>query len=108
MNTEMDTSPNNEESILLTKLFATNHVDEKLLQDNIEGLLLDNDQITLEEILTKYPPTKGVTELVTYLKIAENRTNTHVFEEKHFTVSLDKEKLTSKKVNCPAVIFQRI
>ncbi len=94
----------------LNKLFDSHYVDETELLDFIERTLLDKEQVSLEEILRLRPLSKGLAELITYLKIAENRPNSHISDKLRFAVNtLDTiAKTPYKKIHCPTVIFQRM
>lgn len=98
----------------LNKLFDTHSVDENELLDFIEKTLVQKEQISLEEIITLRPIQKGLSELIIYLKIAENRPHSHISEKTRFIVELEAPVHTEpaikrkKRIHCPHVIFQRI
>lgn len=92
----------------MSKLFSLNIVDEQLLERIIESSLVQNEQSSLEDILKENPPSKGLSEVISYLKIAERRKHTHIYEDKFFIAEMLNEKGNKKRVKCPQVIFQRI
>jgi len=55
-------------------------VDEEILKRNIAQVLQHKPQSTLQDIIEKFPLTKGISELVSYISIAKNSTNTVVDE----------------------------
>lgn len=104
-------SSENEETLSedhINKLFSLNVVDESALERIIDGILSNNDQTSLEDILNKHPPQKGLAEIIGYLKIAERRHKTHIFEDNYFITEIDNENGLKKRVKCPQIIFQRI
>lgn len=94
----------------LNKLFDSHYVDETELLDFIEGVLQNKEQVSLEELLNLRPLNKGLAELITYLKIAENRPSSHVSGKLRFIVDIHDTitKESYKKIHCPTVIFQRM
>jgi hypothetical protein len=92
----------------LNKLFSSNHVNEQDLLDLIEKMLIKKDQISLEELIAQHPLQKGLVELITYLKVAEKRPNTHISEALFFEMEFHREQHLEKRIRCPQVIFQRI
>ena len=67
--------------VSLGRLFDARGVDEARLKRNIERLVASSGQVTLKELLTTYPPEKGLAELIVYLKLASERRNTVFSDE---------------------------
>lgn len=51
-------------------LFNQHHVDEALLSNRIALMLSENSQVALSDIVEKYPVTRGMAEIVTYINLA--------------------------------------
>lgn len=92
----------------LEKLFDSYYVDEGELRDFIEQVLLDRSQVSLDDLLQLRPLSKGVAELIAYLKIAESRPASFVSGTSRFEIEINDGIGAFKKIHCPAVIFQRI
>lgn len=90
----------------LTKLYAQVYVDEAMLKQNIKKLLQQKSQFTLKELNEVVPIEKGVSEVVVYLKLAQNMKNTYL-EERRDTMLIQDEQGKQKRVVMPRVVFVR-
>ncbi len=88
----------------LTKLYAQVYVDESLLQQNIKKLLQQRSQFTLKELSSVYPIQKGLSELVVYLKIAQNMPNSYIETQRDEVIVEDEDK-NRKRVVMDRVVF---
>jgi hypothetical protein len=82
-------------------------VDEAQLKKQIEYFLQQQTQCTLEEIVKKFPITKGISELVAYLSIAKNSPDAKVDLQKQVTLEIEDEHQTKKRVITPKIIFTK-
>lgn len=90
----------------LSKLYAQVYVDELLLQQNIRKLLQQRPQFTLKELNESYPIKKGVSELVVYLKIAQNMKNAYL-DSVRDELLIEDEHGEKKRVRMDRVVFVR-
>ena len=90
----------------LEKLFDQLTIDREALVQNIETLLSDHFQVTLAEIIRRYPLTKGLAELVTYVAIASKSPH-HLIDDEACQQIAWTEGDIKKVVRLPRVIFGR-
>ena len=90
----------------LEKLFDQQSIDRETLLQNIESLLSDHSQVTLAEIIRRYPLTKGLAELITYVAIASNSPD-HLINDQAFQQIAWLEGDVQKVVRLPRVIYGR-
>ncbi len=88
----------------LSKLYDQVYVDESLLQQNIKKFLQKKSQFTLKEFSKVYPIQKGLSELVVYLKIAQNMENAYIENQKDEIIIKDEEQ-KMKRVIMDRVLF---
>jgi hypothetical protein len=85
-------------------LFVQNYVDISRLKDNIEHALRHSAQITLGELLAKFPPERGLAEVLAYMNIAARRGS--VFDESESESLVWRNQLgRSVEAKVPRVIF---
>ena len=82
-------------------------VDEEQLKHNINYFLQIQPQCTLEEIVQKFPITKGVSELVAYLSIAKNSSDARVDLQQQVMLEITDEHAVTKRVKIPKIIFTK-
>jgi len=82
-------------------------IDEQELKNNINYFLQIKPQCTLKEILEKFPITKGVSEIVSYLSIAKNSTNTIVELDNKIEIKIKDTNNDTKIVKIPKIIFTK-
>jgi len=88
----------------LTKLYAQVYVDELELKDKIRKLLQKRSQFTLKELSEVYPIEKGLSELVVYLKIAQNMKSAYL-EDRKDEIIIEDEHKSRKRVLMDRVVF---
>ncbi|MDQ7044294.1 MAG: DUF3375 domain-containing protein [Sulfurimonas sp.] len=81
------------------------YVDEDELKQNIATLLLHKKQVTLLEVLQKYPIKKGISEVVAYVSIAKNSDNTMIDEMQAQIIEIRDFDNKTKKINLANIIF---
>jgi len=88
-------------------LFQTYFIDETRLRHNLRECLLEHDQITLAEVLKRFPLEKGLHELVTYLDLGSKMPRSMVDEGKTDEICWTHEHGILKRARIPRVIFVR-
>jgi len=88
----------------LTKLYAQVYVDELELKEKIRKLLQKRSQFTLKELSEVYPIEKGLSELVVYLKIAQNMKSAYL-EDRKDEIIIEDEYKSRKRVLMDRVVF---
>ncbi|MCB2181617.1 MAG: DUF3375 domain-containing protein [Desulfobulbaceae bacterium] len=91
---------------LADSLFEQVYVDEQELKANIRKALQTENQISLSELVKKFPLDKGLAELVAYLNLAVKDDMAVIDEEKPDIIAIP-GRGKSKKVKLPKVIFIR-
>ena len=82
-------------------------IDEQELKNNINYFLQIKPQCTLKEILEKFPITKGISEIVSYLSIAKNSTNTIVELDNKIEIKIKDINNDTKIVKIPKIVFTK-
>lgn len=90
----------------LTKLYNQVYVDEVLLKQNIQKHLQKKPQFTLKELHENYPIQKGISELIVYLKLAQNMDNAYLEAYKE-EILIETAEGEIKKVVMDRVVFIR-
>ena len=80
-------------------------VDEELLKSNINYFLQTQPQISLEYVIKKFPITKGIAELISYISIAKNSQNTLIDSTCHIKLNIEDSEKNIKVVSVPNIIF---
>lgn len=88
------------------RLFNQFEIDREALQVQIDDCLRDRDQVTLAEIVQKYPIARGVAELVTYLAIA-TASPAHLINDQTRVEIQWQENDMRRTVRLPQVIYGR-
>ncbi len=106
-----------DEEIDVSVLYQQQWVDETQLRKNIRRLLQTQQQISLNEVLQRYPLQQGLAELVAYLNIATKRKHTVIDETVNEKLILHDDKQASAKhklltvtqriAYIPKIIFSR-
>ena len=86
----------------LLSLFA---VDYALLRSNIHAVLAERPSASLEVVLDRFPPQKGLAEIVAYLDVA-NRDPRAIFGEDEFRLPYTHAGI-ERTVSVPRVVFSR-
>ncbi len=94
------TSDNNADA-----LFDQIHVDKSRLLENLRQALRQQSQISLGELLHRYPLQQGLAELVTWLELA-TANNRYVLDEHHTQlISWQDEQGMQRRASEPLIIF---
>jgi len=80
-------------------------VDEEKLKSNINFFLQIQPQVSLQQVVEKFPISKGVAELVSYVSIAKNSPNSIIEMGQNIQLMIKDENALSKKVSLPKIIF---
>lgn len=89
----------------LTRLFNPNLIDRKRLAKNVKTMLADRPEVTLKEVLEKYPLEKGLSELVAYITLNDNTQKVRVNEKVTEPLRFDEEN--NKYLEAPQIIYHR-
>lgn len=89
-------------------LFEQVYVDIEVLRQNIKKLLLHQSQVSLEDVLQKYVPEKGVAEVLGYMQIAVGSNKHYINNEKIILVPItDASTKKQYALETPLIIFNR-
>jgi len=80
-------------------------VDEEKLKSNINYFLQIQPQVSLFEVIEKFPITKGVAELISYISIAKNSTDTIINMDEKIKFTITDKSNNTKVVSLPKIIF---
>ncbi len=91
----------------LDALFADTAVDPMILAGNVNDLLDDRAQVTLADVCRRYPLAAGLTELVAYLHVSDDRFERAVLDDLRDRISWDVDDDATRAVDMPRVVFVR-
>lgn len=91
----------------LADLYDSFFIDNTLLHDNIKRLLMSRSEITLPELVTHYPITQGIAELVAYLLIAAQESQHTIERNLREEITIHMIEGEERHVAVPQVIFRR-
>lgn len=80
-------------------------IDESILQNHINYFLQIQTQVSLEEVLKKFPIEKGISELIGYLSIAKKSQSNIVSIDEKQKLSIQDENNHTKTVIIPKILF---
>lgn len=89
----------------LTKLFNPNLIDRKGLVKNVRSLLKEKEEVSLREVIEKYPLQKGLGELVAYITLTDH--SHHVMVNEKITEELLFDSENRKYLEAPQIIYKR-
>lgn len=89
----------------LTKLIDTKHINRKELLNNIERLLNERTQVALSEVLSEYPVTKGLAEVLGYISLVQTTEKFYINERETEYLKFDFEN--EKYLKAPQIIFSK-
>lgn len=90
----------------MESLYSQHFVDIAELKNNIGSMLVSWTQISLRNIIEKYPVEKGLSEIMAYVEIASKDEKAVINEENSEEIVIfNKEKNKSYKINLPEIIF---
>jgi flagellar motility protein MotE (MotC chaperone) len=87
--------------------YQQHHVDVSVLQARIQKALQTQAQISLEALCQQYPLEKGLSELVAYLHLACEDSNTSIDTEQDVTINWQNADGVIKSAIMPKIIFTR-
>ncbi|MDO3377704.1 DUF3375 domain-containing protein [Geoalkalibacter halelectricus] len=90
----------------VSALFSREDIDYGLLSDRVNQLLRDYDQITLPEVINRYPVTKGVGEIIAYFEVGHDSERVAVNDETRDIISIFVDG-RERKLRVPRLIFTR-
>lgn len=96
-----------DQRIPVDALLDQRFVDRTRLLTNIRRALEGRDQVSLTEIVERNPLEEGLAELVTYLAIASEDSNSVIQDERHESVRWTDEQGAERVAFLPLVIFTR-
>lgn len=89
----------------MSNLFNPDSINIKELIGNINSLLTDKQQVTLEQVIEKYPISKGLSELIGYISLISSSEKYFVNEEISDLLLFDVEE--NKYLKMPQIIYCR-
>lgn len=89
----------------MSNLFNPDSINIKELIGNINSLLTDKQQVTLEQVIEKYPISKGLSELIGYISLINSSEKYFVNEEISDLLLFDVEE--NKYLKMPQIIYCR-
>jgi len=98
-------SENNFDLESLMNLVNTKHINRKELLNNIETILNDTSQVSLSEVITKYPVTKGLAEVLGYISLVQTTDKYYINLNEIEYLKFDSEN--EKYLKAPQVIFSK-
>jgi hypothetical protein len=92
----------------MAELFNQYYVDETLLESRISDLLEKAENVTLSEILQSYPATKGIGEVLTYLRLAAEQPYAYLNPEQFEFIDIDLYQNESQvRLRIPQAVYRR-
>jgi hypothetical protein len=88
----------------LKALFSQFYVDESRLRRHIATLLEKKARVTLGEVTAVYPPTQGLSEIVTYIALAARDESHQIDETTWEEIRLDEN---GRVVRLPRIVFRK-
>jgi hypothetical protein len=89
------------------ELFTVFRVERDRLQSHITSLLMSQCEVTLLEVINQYPITKGITELIAYMQIAEREPQHSIEPTIRDIIALTQADGEDAYIESPRVIFRR-
>jgi hypothetical protein len=96
-----------EGDVAVDALFQSHYVDEEELAANVRRLLQRRSQVSLSEVVRRYPVTKGVAELVAYVNLAVKDEGALIDEQVEERLEVRGEQGHRRQVRLPRVVFTR-
>lgn len=95
----------------IATLYEAFFIDREHLRENIDRLLMSRESATLAELLTSYPVTRGIAEIIAYIVLAAehpaHKINRHRSEEVPIKAESDHPDDDPAYYQVPLVIFRR-
>ena len=94
------------DTVDLSSFYNIFYIDEEKLRQNINYFLQIKTQVSLEEIIEKFPITKGIAEIISYISIAKENEVNLVYNDIKI-IEIKDEQNNQKIVKMPKVVFVR-
>ncbi len=92
----------------MAELFNQCYVDESLLEIRLSNLLETAENVTLSEVLQSYPATKGIGEVLTYLRLAAEKPYASINTEQFEFIDIDLYRNDSQvRLRIPQAVYRR-
>jgi hypothetical protein len=91
----------------LELLYRQYGVDESILAERILQILQIESQVSLSQIIDKYPLEHGLAEIITYLHLASKNKKSVIDDESSINLSWDSSEGVKKQISIPNLIFIR-
>jgi len=88
-------------------LYDVHFVDETVLRERLRNALRESSQVTLADVLNRFPLEKGLGELLTYLHIATKDSKVVIDDDVRQTVEWLDANGQTKRASVPRVLFLR-
>lgn len=92
-------------SLNLDNLVGQFFIDKEQLENNVAETLKKKKQITLKDVVERYPVTKGLSEVLTYINIATQSSKSFINREKEELIMIDDKG--TKAIRLPEIIFTK-
>ncbi len=102
-----ETFSEDEPDVPLDVLYNQIYVDEHQLLSNIRKMLESSEQVSLNQIVSRFPLEKGLAEAVTYLNIASRDSKAMVDEEQTELITYRMPTGEARRLKIPLLIFTR-
>ncbi|MCL4256491.1 MAG: DUF3375 family protein, partial [Anaerolineae bacterium] len=93
---------------VLDMLYNTFYIDQTLLQDNIQRMLMSRPEVFLTEVVTSYPISQGIAEVIAYLLIATDAPHHLIDRTTQDTIAIKTYRGDEKELIVPRVLFRRM
>ena len=97
----------NDTEIDLSGFYNIFFIDEERLKSNINYFFQIQPQVSLSQVIEKFPITKGVAELISYISIAKNSSATTIDMDAKIKLTITDESGDLKVVVLPKIIFTK-
>ena len=89
----------------LNNLVAQFFIDREKLELQVSELLKSKKQVTLKDVIDKFPVTKGLSEVLTYINIATQSSRSFINKQKSELIVIDDKG--RKAIQLPEIIFTK-
>lgn len=89
----------------LSKIYNTDHIDKRILLENIRELLRDKSQVSLQEVIAVNEISRGLAELLAYITLTNTSNKFFVNESVKESIAFDIKK--GKYLELPQIIFTK-
>ena len=92
-------------SLNLDNLVGQFFIDKPALENRVAETLKKNKQVTLKDVVERYPVTKGLSEVLTYVNIATQSSKSFINRDKAEMIMIDDKG--KKAIKLPEIIFTK-